>query len=289
VREWGGQAMNLARVLRIGSICAFLYIAIFVASQVYLSSAANKPPDSLKNEQADHYAARVLQFAHDHPEYYSSGMVFAVLGSLLLLGPFVAVSLYIGRSRSQAGRLALALGVVGLVVSAISTVIYTRWLVDYAHTHVQGAGTLQALGHAFRKLPGEGTSVELAGGLLTVIWFVVVGMGFLRLRGNGDPIGWANIAAGLLTIIPILPILPLWSLGAGLGLWRAASTVGTPSTAAVALTGGLAFDPADEADDAGLPEERPARPLPGVTPAARPRQQPVVRRGGSGAKRRKRR
>ena len=281
--------MNLARVLRIGSVCAFLYIAVFVASQVYLSSAANKPPDSLKNEQADRYAARVLQFAHQHPEYYSSGMVFAVLGTLLLLGPFVAVSLYVGRSRLQAGRLALALAVVGLLVSAISTVIYTRWLVDYAHTHVQGAGTLQSLGHAFRTLPGDGTSLELAGGLLTVIWFVVIGISFLRLRGNGDPIGWANIAAGLLTIIPILPILPLWALGAGLGLWRAASTYGAPSATALASAGGPVFDPASEEDAAEVPERLPARPLPGATPAARPRPQPVVRRGGSGAKRRKRR
>ena len=281
--------MTPVRMQRIGSICAFLYIVVFVASQIYLSSAANKPPDSLKNEQADHYAARVLQFAHDHSEYYTRGMVFAVLGTLLLVGPFVAVSLYIMRSRRQAGRLALALALIGLIASAISTVIYTRWLVDYARNHVQGSGTLQALGHAFRKLPGDGTSVELAGGLLTVVWFVVVGITFLRLRGNGDPIGWANIAAGLLTIIPILPILPLWALGAGLGLWRAASAYGVPSGEAMRPIASPVFDPADDPGGSEEQEGMPARPLPRATTTPRPRPQPVVRRGGSGAKRRKRR
>ena len=282
--------MNHVRVLRIGSICAFLYIAVFIVGQLYLSTAAHKPPDILKNEQADRYAARVLQFAHEHPEYYSTGMVFAVLGTLLLLGPFVAVSLYIGRSRRQAGRLAVALAVVGLVVSAISTVVYTRWLIDYAHNHVLGAGTLQALGHAFRTLPGEGTSLELAGVLLTVIWFVVIGISFLRLRGNGDPIGWANIAAGLLTIIPILPILPLWALGAGLGLWRLASTHHAilATNAATPHAGDPVFDPADDEESDEEPKP-PARPLPGASIPVSPRPQQAVRRGGSNARRRKRR
>lgn len=278
--------MNPVLKLRIGALCSFLFVALFVGAQVYFlhlaSSLGNDKLPSQTKGSIDAQDAALLGFAHRHPDFYTSGSVLTGLGYLVLIGTVFAIyTLLVGR-RPTAARITLFIGLVSILAVVIGLAVESRGLVDFSSRYVHAATAAARLKvvHDFKSQAGGYQILDIVGTNGIALWLALIGVTFLRLEGTRSMVGWATLAAGLLVVVQF-PVLPVWALGAGIGLWRVSQSPYEPAPSPTPSGSGEVI----EAESASVPARARSQP---ISVDRRQRQRTVATRGGA-ARRRKRR
>lgn len=214
--------------LRVGAVCAFAYVLVFLAGQVYLGSQpqATYPHGSSVDEQTRIF----LAYAHQHAGLVAIGALMAVVGYLLLCGVMVGIMPALRPGRYRVARIALVVGLLSIAVVLVGVVVEATGLASAAQQFVDAhsaAAQLRVV-HDFRNKTLPFQVLDLAGSLGIAVWLALVGLALLRILGRSSTYAWGTIGAGVLAGIGF-PVLVAWAAAAGLGLWRL-SGVGVPVT-----------------------------------------------------------
>jgi hypothetical protein len=251
-------------LMRIGAICAGLYVGISILSQVYLSSQpqATTKPHATPIEQD----STLLTFAHSHGSLLIASVLLAVIAFLLLGGAALGVFAYVAAYRPRHGRIILAVGLAALAISIVavigSTIDLSSAASQYSRDHL--ASTVR---HFEDRWTGWGI-VSIVGSEAIAIWLGILAVALIRIQGNRRLPGWATLAAAFLAGIGF-PVLIVWAAGAAFGLWRMSAGGMEPASQIIEATGTV--------------EE--AAPRPASASGARQAGPPVRR--GSGTRRRR--
>jgi hypothetical protein len=206
------------QLLRLGAVCGFAYVALVVASQVYLSSLPIPSTKGKTTEQADKI---FLSFVHQHSGAFAGTALLAALSFALLIVVDIALLPVLSRPNFRLPRIAILVGLVSLVVSIVSVILGYIDLSNYANRLASAHTSAQT--HAVLVQYHSGSTrdiiVEQIGILGTAVWLGLVGASLIRLRGRSSLAGWGSLAAGVLAGLGF-PILIAWAAGAGVGLWR---------------------------------------------------------------------
>ncbi|MDB5074220.1 MAG: hypothetical protein JWO42_399 [Chloroflexi bacterium] len=291
--------MQARQLMRVGAICGFLYVALIVATQVYLS---RQPLPSTKATQTSEQADRIfLIFVHQHQSVFGVAAVMALAGFVLLGVVAAALRTVLARPGLLVPRITFLVGLVSLMLSAVAVILgyidlgnYAQQLVN-AHTPAQIHTVLHAYSNGYYRDVG----LERIGLLGVAIWLGLVGATLIRINGRGSVAGWSSIAACVLAGLG-LPVLIAWSAGAGVGLWRLSRPDIEPDAPVVepvpqrgrtprpgsVRTVTPEVEPAETEAVATAPAAAPARPPRGTS---EPRHQPAPAKGSKSARPRKRR
>ena len=211
--------MAVSRLQRLGILCALLYVVVFVGGQAFLSwkeQISLNPKQSVAlREQA------VLRYWHLHTGLIVFGAVSAVIGFLLLTVVAWAIYSILRARRTGLARLALAVGLAGLVLSAIAAVVQGVELASLADrlVHASTAAARNTVIQEYDSAPVPFVVLYLVGIEGIAGWLGLVGVTLLQVNGRSNVAGWASLAACLLEGLG-LPVLVAWALGAAIGLWR---------------------------------------------------------------------
>jgi len=206
---------------RVGAICAFLYVLLFVVGTAYRTSQAALPDTS--NKPALSQNEILLRFANAHYGIFAMSAFLTVIALAVLMGTAAGLYSYMaGRDKQRIGKITLAVGLLGLAVSCISTAIGTIALANAAsqyaaHHLVSTVKDFQNQGTLFSIL-------DIVGSEGIAIWLGLTAATIIRIQGNRSIAGWSTLAAAALSGIgfPVALVLVVWSTGAGVGLWRLA-------------------------------------------------------------------
>lgn len=296
--------MEQDRQLRIASVLSFLYVALFVGLQVYVPQLLGnaKPPAAPKQSSGpvwDRYVGDLLQFAHGHLDYFTHGALLTVLDYLLLIGTAFGVYLVLRPYRPTAATITLALGVLSVLAIAASQIVDAQLWTNYANqfwsatpaaermSDIHSLTTAQtSVIHAFQDNTSKFQILDIFGSTGLALWLALIGVTLLRLEGMRSLNGWATLAAGLLAVSAV-PTLPVWTLGAGIGLWRVSQTPYQPvlrqraaRPAVIDAEVVATEDTTQEADPTPRRERQ-------VSTARRARQRAMVVRGGTRGRQRR--
>jgi hypothetical protein len=240
-------------ILRTGAVAGIGYTALTVGVQVVGSTV---PPvgtkTTLSNEQND---ALFLVWISHHLDFYNLFAAAAIAGYLLLA--VVAVALFT-LLRRPGGRLPLVGACIGLLGMALSCLAAILQRVDYvnraaAYQTGRGAGALLSVVKKFETLASRDYGIDMAGHLGTAFWIGLVGASLLPLLGRRSLAVWGSLGACLLSGLGLPFVVPLWSMGAGFGLWRMGDT--PLGTAMLPVP-----SPTDPAERQWAPDAVPAHP-----------------------------
>jgi hypothetical protein len=218
-----------SRLLRVGSLCALLYVIVFIGGQAFLSwqeQITTNPKQSLElREQA------VLRYWHLHTDLITYGAAIWVIGYLLLAVVACAVFLPLRARRPGLARLALAIGLVGMAVSIVAAIVQGVELASLADRfyHATTAATRQAVTNEYENAPAYFVVLYIVGAEAIAVWLGLIGLIFV-LSDRSSAAGWGSIAVCVLQGLG-LPVLVAWALGAAIGLWRLSGTGSTWITA----------------------------------------------------------
>ncbi|HVC82690.1 MAG TPA: hypothetical protein VNL35_19565 [Chloroflexota bacterium] len=211
--------MKYWRQPRLGAICAFLYVLLFVAGTAYRSSQAALPDTTGQPSLTQNQI--LLQFAHAHLGLFTLSAFVTILAFLVLIGTVFGLYAYVAqRGKQRIGTITLAVGLGGLAVSCISTAVGTVALANStnqyaAHHLIATVKDFQSQGTLFSVL-------DIVGSEAIAVWLGLAAATIIRIQGNRSIAGWSTLAAAALAGIgfPVALVLVVWSLGAGAGLWR---------------------------------------------------------------------
>jgi hypothetical protein len=208
-----------SRLQRLGILCAWLYVVVFIGSQVILSFAEQITLDPKQSVALREQA--VLRYWHVHTGLIIFGSAAAVIGFLLLVGVAWAIYEALGTQRPTLARLALVVGLAGIVLSALAAIVQGIELASLADrlVHASTAAARTTVIQEYDNAPTPFVVLYLLGIESVAAWLGLVGVTLLQSHGRSSVAGWASLAACLLEGIG-LPVLVAWVLGAAIGLWR---------------------------------------------------------------------
>jgi hypothetical protein len=219
----GTHIVQARQLMRVGAICGFLYVALIVATQVYLGS--QQLPSTRGTQTAEQADKIFLTFVHQHHGVFGVAALLALIGYLLLVVVAAALRVALNRPYLLLPRVAFLVGLVSLLLSAVAVVIgyidlgnYAQRLAD-AHTQAQIHAVLKAYSNGYFR----DVALERIALLGVALWLGLVGASLIRINGRGSVAGWASLAACVFAGLG-LPVLIAWSAGAGVGLWRLSRT-----------------------------------------------------------------
>src|SRR5579864_490600 len=100
--------MNMQRQIRVGVLCAALYVVVFLAAQVYLSSQAHVP--DTHNKSVDDQIRIFLIYAAQHGAPLAAGALLAGVGYVLLTGVAYGIWPVLRGAQPRMANVALAIG-----------------------------------------------------------------------------------------------------------------------------------------------------------------------------------
>jgi hypothetical protein len=257
MRWWEWMSVRVAQLLRLGALCAFLYVAVTVAAQVYTGAQAQPPSVDTASLAAVGYAgqqtagvlpsvtdaqkhiddeqARIyLLFLHQHGGQEIVNAALAALGFILLAGVVVGIMPALQPETQRLPRAALVVGLLGVVINIVGLVGVTAGLLGAAGRIASAALPRQySLVHDAESQLVPFQLLVLIGSLAMALWLGLVGISLVRILGRRSLAAWGTIGACLLTGLG-LPVLVAWCAGAGFGLWRL-SRIGLPEPALAAV------------------------------------------------------
>ncbi|MGH2409916.1 MAG: hypothetical protein ACRDGS_06035 [Chloroflexota bacterium] len=211
--------MKYWRQPRLGAICAFLYVLLFVAGTAYRSSQAALPDTTGKSTLIQNRI--LLQFANAHMGLFTMSALLTILAFLVLIGTAFGLYDYMAeRGKQRIGRITLVVGLAGLAVSCASTAVGTIALANSAHQYA--AHHLAATVKDFQNQGTLFSVLDIVGSEGIAVWLGLTAATIIRIQGNRSIAGWSTLAAAALAGIgfPAALVLVVWSVGAGAGLWR---------------------------------------------------------------------
>ncbi|MGH2345166.1 MAG: hypothetical protein ACRDG4_08065 [Chloroflexota bacterium] len=211
--------MKYWRQPRLGAICAFLYVLIFLGSAVYRTSQTALPDTSKQSTLRQNQT--LLEFAHQHGGLFAVSAILSILGVAVLAGTAFGIYYYmIAHGKQRIGRITLLVGLAAILISCISAIVATVALGNAANEfaarhlistvkHFQDQGTLFSI-------------LDVVGAEGLAIWLGLVAVTLIRIQGNRSMPGWSTLAACVLAGIgfPVVLVMVAWSTGTGIGLWR---------------------------------------------------------------------
>jgi len=204
---------------RLGAICAFLYVLLFVAGTAYRSSQAALPDTTGKPALTQNQI--LLRFANTHMGLFTMSALLTILAFLVLVGTAIGLYGYMaGRGKQRIGTITLVVGLAGLAVSCISTAVGTVSLANSANQYA--AHHLIATVRDFQSQGTLFSVLDIVGSEGIAVWLGLTAATIIRIQGNRSIAGWSTLAAAALAGIgfPVALVLVVWSIGAGAGLWR---------------------------------------------------------------------
>jgi hypothetical protein len=207
------------RLRRLGILCAWLYVVVFIGSQVLLSLGEQLPLDPKQSIALREQA--VLRYWHLHIGLIVFGSATAVIGFLLLAGVAWAIYDALRAQRQTLARLTLVVGLAGLALSAVAAIVQGTELASLADrlVHASTATARTTVIQEYDNAPASFVALYLLGIEAVAAWLGLVGVTLLQHKGRSSVAGWASLAACLLEGLG-LPVLVAWVLGAAVGLWR---------------------------------------------------------------------
>lgn len=221
--------MTTERQLRVGAICALTYVAVFIFTLLYvphLLNGATTPTGSTATKtRLDLYVGSLLAFARAHQGYYTTSAWLSGVNYALLLGVVFAVYRVLSPIRLLAARITGGIGAISVALVIVDQAVFASGLLDHARQYVAAVGdaTKRTIVHRFEDSATGYQVLDIAGINGLAIWVALVGVTLLRIQGMRSTIGWASVVAGVL-LTTGFPTLPLWTFGAGIGLWRASQS-----------------------------------------------------------------
>lgn len=270
--------MKYWRQPRLGAICAFLYVLAFVVGTAYRSNQPGLPDTTKKTTREQNQI--LLGFAHQHGNLFIISSVLSVIGFALLIVTAFGLFHYMrDHDKLRIGRITLAVGVLGFLISIGGAIVGTATLISAANQYA--AHHLSRTVSDFQNQGSLFSILDVVGSEAIAIWLGLTAVTLIRIQGNRSSAGWSTLAAAALSGIgfPVVLVLIAWSIGAGAGLWRY-TLYGSPLVVASGI---------QERNDEPTVEEPAPRSTPravmaaaGTVRASRP-----AGRRGSAAKRRK--
>ncbi|HEY8283748.1 MAG TPA: hypothetical protein VIJ28_05130 [Chloroflexota bacterium] len=213
--------MKYWRQPRLGAICAFLYVLLFVVGTAYRSSQAALPDTTGKPTLIQNQI--LLRFANSHMGLFIMSALLTILALVVLVGTAFGLYNYMaGRNKQRIGRITLVVGLAGLIVSCVSTAVGTVALANAASQY--SAHHLAATVKDFQNQGTLFSVLDIVGSEGIAIWLGLTAATIIRIQGSRSIAGWSTLVAAALAGIgfPAALVLVVWSVGAGAGLWRLA-------------------------------------------------------------------